>query len=126
MIYKHHSLVTAEAITNGVMNKINQDENLPVKIDDLRDMSVVIESYQNCREQGHMVWPLFKPGIAWYVCENRHTDAPTIYKGKYSMQSLSDEAYNNPKTCKSIEHAIEWLVEDILGEYLKHLQTTKG
>lgn len=73
-------------------------------------------AYQNGREQGVLVWgggkDLSNP--AYYIAVYRRSDQIVIYKGKYEMQSLSDDAYKHPKFFSCVDDAADWLRQEIL------------
>lgn len=81
----------------------------------------VIEGYQNGRENGIIIW-LF--GAKWketafYVCQARRTDDLGYYKGRFAMQGLSQEAYENP--CFG-----DWSVEDVAEKIILEIRTIIG
>lgn len=87
MIYKVPSLLKAEAVVNLVMT----DEFLQSC-----DHYIFIESYQNGREQGFTIVPVYNIGIS--VAENRNSDNIVVYVGKYAMQSISEDAWENKRS----------------------------
>jgi hypothetical protein len=104
MLKKVRSLVTAENVVNGFLNHQKFDHN---KIDGY------IESYQNGREQGLLIWNLANKQPSFYICEHRNSDKVCIYKGKYQMQSISEDAYKHQNFFDNYEEAINFL----LGEF---------
>jgi hypothetical protein len=89
MIYKSISLLKAEAVVNLVMcdaELICSDEH------------IIVESYQNGREQGLTLTTVYRTMI--YIAQQRNSDSIVVYVGESSMQSLSEDAYTNG-TCFS-------------------------
>lgn len=121
-MYKCKSLVVAEAVVEAAMQIINSDEGMPAALPegDNSDFRTIVEAYQNGREQGLIVWPTFKSEICYYVCQSRRSDSICIYKGKYAMQSISEDAYKHPNTFApgETEKAAEWLVLDLVELYI--------
>lgn len=101
MIYKVDSLMTAERVVDLVLNNT-----------DLVDVWGYVEAYQNGREQGLLIY--FDGDKCLYICEHRNGDQPTVYCGRYSMQSLSDDAYSRVNTFVSCEHAAKWITAQLL------------
>lgn len=107
MIRKIPSLVVSENVINLLLNHQESEK-----------INALIESYQNGREHGHLIWAIkSKPDVAYYICQYRKSDEICIYKGKYQLQSISEDAYSNPKFFPSGEYekAIDWLINDILS-----------
>lgn len=80
-----------------------------------------IEGYQNGRENGIIIW-LF--GAKWketafYVCQARRTDDLGYYKGRFEMQGLSQEAYENP--CFG-----DWSVEEVAEKIITEIRLITG
>jgi hypothetical protein len=108
MIKKVLSLVKAEQVLLAVQNSDAAD-----KIDCL------VESYQNGREQGLMLWNStevpYLNTTGWlkaiYIAQERRSDSIVVYVGEYSMQSISENAYKNGKTFSSVEAAAEYVEE---------------
>ncbi len=69
-----------------------------------------VEAYQNGREQGIIIW---EPNLAYYVAQHRNSDQIVVYKGKYSMQSISDDAYANKNFFSTVDEAVEWLENEL-------------
>ena len=73
-----------------------------------------VEAYQNGREQGIIIWG--GAGYpAYFIAQQRNSDDIVIYKGKYSMQSISDDAYSHPNYFRynAIDEAIDWLEKEL-------------
>ena len=80
----------------------------------LCDAPIVIDSYQNGREQGLTL--AANAGHTIYVSEDRNSDAIVVYIGSYAPQGLSKDAY---KTAKHFAHtdvsgAAEYIRKDLL------------
>ena len=103
MIYKVSGLITAEHIINLVLNNT-----------ELAHSHGYVEAYQNGREQGLLLY--IEHDNCFYICEHRNSDYPVVYHGKYSLQSLSEDAYRNPHGFKSCEDAARWISSVILGK----------
>ena len=87
MIKKCSSLLQAEKVLELIMNDPRSQE-----------LEAIVESYQNGREQGFLVWDIkSKENKTFYICEARRSDQIVIYHGSYSMQSISEDAYHNGK-----------------------------
>lgn len=129
---KCSSLLAAERVIAELQNS--------EQIDNICDKSITasIECYQNGREHGFILWAFFandKNGKymtflnnkAYYICQHRNSDSIRIYKGKYSMQSVSEDAYSNSKTFdfNDFFEAAQWIAEDIQKEYLSELNKKK-
>lgn len=119
-MYKCTSLVTAEAVTDKAMQIINSAEGSYAGLSkiDQNEFRIYIESYQNGREQGHLVWPMFAAQLAYYVCEPRSTDGVRIYRGAYAMQSISKDAYAHSHSFETVDQAADWLVMDLVALFL--------
>ncbi len=113
MLKKNTSLVVAETVINMFLNHQSFDHS---KID------AYIESYQNGREQGLIIWdvgmskeniPKTK-NLAYYICQHRRSDDIAIYKGEYSMSSISEDAYKHQNFFKwnEFDKAVEWLLKE--------------
>jgi len=97
MIQKVESLVVAEAVVNLVQNSPEAAE-----------VDCYIESYQNGREQGLMLWSscAFKQRAqAIYIAQCRNSDQILICVGNYSMQSISEDAYSHKNLYKHNDYA---------------------
>lgn len=105
MIKPVSSMATAMSIVNMVT--ANEDVMYSTKV------HWYIEAYQNGREQGLIITDI--TNIAFYICENRHSDSPTVYVGNYSMQSISENAYKHCNSFKNINEASDWLIKEILN-----------
>lgn len=79
---------------------------------------VYVEAYQNGREQGVTLWGLSSQQ-AYFISEHRNSDSIVIYKGNYSMQSLSDDAYAHKNFFPTIEQAVEWLRDELMVYFEK-------
>lgn len=114
-------------VSECVLNILMNTEDFKI-----RHIDGVIECYQNGREHGHILWALStgegdayrSNDTAFYICQARRSDQICIYKGKYAMQGISDEAYSNPKYFKAgqYEEAAEWLaleLQILLPKYTK-------
>lgn len=107
-------------VSENVINIFQNDEQISSI---LFGISGLIESYQNGREHGHVVWAIRnekKPvNIAYYICQDRRSDQICIYSGEYQMQSISDDAYKNPKyfSFNEFQEAAYWLANDILKQF---------
>jgi len=77
-----------------------------------------IDAYQNGREQGITIWDGSR--ICYYISEHRNSDEIVIYKGKYIMQSLSDDAYKHPNFFTGIEIAVHWLIAELVEKENKN------
>lgn len=123
MLRKTTSLYVSECIINILQNGVQTNIN---HIDGL------IEAYQNGREHGHIIFGLStglgeeyrENATAFYICQARRSDKICIYKGKYTMQGISEEAYSNPKYFPFGEYneAAEWLaieLQTMLPKYTK-------
>jgi len=103
MIRQINSLATAQA----VINLLNCGDRITCLKKDWW-----IEAYQNGREQGFMITDISK--VAYYICKGRRTDAIYIYKGSYSMQSISEDAYENAHCFeRNFDQAVEWLTNEL-------------
>lgn len=118
---KCNSLLAAERVIAELQNG--------EQIDNICDKSITaaIECYQNGREHGFIIWSFygenylnFLKNKAYYICEHRRSDEIVIYKGNYTMQSISDDAYKSPKSFAHNEffEAAKWIAEDMQKEYL--------
>lgn len=72
-----------------------------------------VEAYQNGREQGITIW---NSDVAYYIAHHRNGDQPVVYKGSYSMQSVSEDAYKHKNFFCSIEECVRWLIEELTQE----------
>ena len=103
MIRQINSLATAQAVIN-LLN--SGDKIVRLKKD------WWIEAYQNGREQGFMITDISK--VAYYICEGRRSDSIYIYKGSYTMQSISEDAYQNANTFeRDFDKAVNWLTTEL-------------
>jgi hypothetical protein len=118
MMYKHSSLVTAENVVNLAMQYMNSQEGVGQQCYGLpSDFRTLIESYQNCREQGLLARPMFDSKTAYSICNPRRRDGICIYKGAHAPQGISKDAYDHSNTFETVEQAAEWLVADIVALY---------
>ena len=69
-----------------------------------------VESYQNGREQGLLITDFT---MCYYISRHRNTEDICIYKGDYSMQSISENAYRNSKSFKDSQTAADWVVTEL-------------
>ncbi len=99
MIYKNPSLLRAEAIINMVM----ADQHFVESTD-----HIIIEAYQNGREQGYTICP---PDLnnALFIAQERRSDDIVVYVGKFSMQGLSEDAYMNAHIFKDEVQAADFI-----------------
>jgi hypothetical protein len=125
---KCDSLLSAERVIAELQNG--------EQIDNICDRSITvgIECYQNGREHGFILWAFwandkdgklmaFLKNQAYYICQCRSSDSIMVYKGDYSMQSISENAYQQKKSFDYNEfyEAAKWISEDIQKEYLAEL-----
>lgn len=103
VIYKTSGLVTAEHIINLVLNNT-----------ELWNISGFVESYQNGREQGLLLHA--GQDNCFYICEHRNSDYPTVYHGSYSLQSISEDAYQHQHSFKTCEDAANWIASVLLSQ----------
>jgi hypothetical protein len=89
MLHFEHSMFVAQQVINHMLN-----DRRSVRIE------AAIEAYQNGREQGHLVWCQDPMNITFYISEDRHSDDIVVYVGRYSMQSISDDAYTHKNSFK--------------------------
>ncbi|MGD2072745.1 MAG: hypothetical protein PVG65_04580 [Candidatus Thorarchaeota archaeon] len=103
MIRKTESLINSEDVLNRLMSDVRT-----AKID------CICECYQNGREQG-FVLSCFNSfnGKAIYFANHRNGDTIRIYVGKYSLQSISDDAYRNSYTSKNNDEAVDYIIEQM-------------
>jgi hypothetical protein len=129
MMYKGRSLVTAEAVIERTMHELNSLEGYVAKIpkEDIYFFTVIVDAYQNGREQGLVANPsCYAYRDAYYVCKARHSDSEVcIYKGPSSSQGISNEAYENVYSFSTIEKASTWLVKQLVNGYLAYLAKKK-
>lgn len=103
MIRKVKSLAIAESVINLLLAG---DNVINIKKD------WWIESYQNGREQGYVLTDIQK--VAYYICENRHTNDICIYKGQPSNYGLDTEAWYNAHTFGTdFNEAVDWLINEL-------------
>lgn len=103
MIRQSNSLATA----NAVVSLLNSGD----KVSRLKK-DWWIESCQNGREQGLIITDMLN--VAYYICEARRSDQICIYKGKYSMQFISDDAYSHPNYFgRDFDRAANWLIIEL-------------
>ena len=95
---------------------LQRDQQLRIKLQEKQKI-LLIDSYQNGREQGLIVWG-FRKHIGYYICEGRRTDSIVIYKGELAMQGISENAYANSEYFdqNNAFGAYKWLVNDIISE----------
>lgn len=105
MLKKIQSLIVSETVINMFLNHQSFDHS---KIDGF------IESYQNGREHGHIIWIPQGKDIAYYICQARRSDQICIYKGDYKESSISMNAYkhSNSFDCGDYDSAVEWLLKE--------------
>jgi len=99
----HHSLKVAQHVLTELLSN-----------DEFMKLDGYIESYQNGREQGYAI-VFYQPiNFAVYICEERRSDNIAVYRGSYSMQSISEDAYKNCRTFEegSYEEAADFIVEE--------------
>ena len=121
---KTDSLIVAENVINWIQN-----------ISDGTPIEMLVDCYQNGREQGFILWAFYgrnKDGVlfsflgnkAYYICQQRRSDEICVYKGSYTMQSISEDAYKSPKTFSFGEEnkAAKWVIDDIKKEYIYELE----
>jgi hypothetical protein len=101
MIRKCESLLNAEDVLNRLMSDTRT-----------QDVDCLVECYQNGREQGFLIWG-FKSFKAIYFANHRNSDVIRVYVGSYSMQSISDSAYENSYTSKDNYDAIEYIINQM-------------
>lgn len=128
MLRKTQSLLVSETIINILQNQ---------NVSHIAHISGLIESYKNGSEHGHIIWALstgegdeYKSiDMAFYICQYRRSDSIyrrsdsiCIYKGKYAMQGISEDAYSNPKFFAHGEYeaAAEWLALELQTMLPKH------
>ena len=99
MIYKVHSLLVAQSIIELVQN----DERM-------HERRGFIEAYQNGREQGLLIFNTHES--CFYCCVHRNGNMPTVYHGKYSMQSISDDAYRHVNNFGNPQDAANWIIDN--------------
>lgn len=128
-MYKCRSLVTAEAVIERTMSELNSLEGYVAKIpkEDISFFTVIVDAYQNGREQGLVANPSYNGfRVAYYICKAKHSESNVcIYKGPGSPHSISEEAYNNPHPFSTIEEASNWLIEQLVDGYLVYLAEKK-
>jgi hypothetical protein len=125
---KCDSLLAAERVIAELQNS--------EQIDNICDRSIMasIEGYQNGREHGFILWAFwandkngklmaFLKNQSYYICQYISSDSIMVYKGDYSMQGISDNAYQQKKSFDYNEfyEAAKWIAEDIQKEYLAEL-----
>lgn len=81
-----------------------------------KDASLLIESYQNGREQGIQVWDMNK-SVSYSIAMFRRSDDIVVYFGTYMMQSLSDDAYENARFFTNAKDAATFIVEHVNMRY---------
>jgi myo-inositol-hexaphosphate 3-phosphohydrolase len=101
MLYKASSLITAQTVVDLVLNNT-----------DLKDVCGYVESYQNGREQGLLIFN--SQDNVYFICEHRNGDSPHVYNGSYSMQSISEDAYKNGHGFWTCQEAADWIAADLL------------
>jgi len=128
---KCDSLLAAERVIAELQNS--------KQVDNICDKSITagIECYQNGREHGFILWAFwaadkdsnlmaFLGNQAYYICQSRSSDCIMIYKGDYTMQGISENAYRQKKSFNFNEfyEAAKWIAEDMQKEYLVELNKT--
>ncbi len=107
MVRYHTGLLLAQAVVNAWLVQVDLDDERTKQTD------IVIESYQNCREQGLAVWNLTASKSA-YIGNCRNTDQIAVYIGPgICFQGLSDAHYANARYFKSIDDAVKYIEENI-------------
>jgi hypothetical protein len=98
------------------MHKLLSSERLQNEISG--EGTVYIEAYQNGREQGITVWDARHMNgindVAYFVSEHRNSDSIVVYKGRYSMQSISEDAYKHSNSFGDPEEAAEWIIDELI------------
>lgn len=74
--------------------------------------TILVEAYQNGREQGLAFWNL-DANKAVYVSNDRHSDQLVIYTGSISMQGLTDELYATKKYFTNVQNVVDYLLETL-------------
>jgi hypothetical protein len=105
MIKKVESLVKAEQILVQIQNS-----------DKARDIDCFVDCYENGREQGFQLWEQGgEDGCqAILFAQERRSNQFVVYVGRYSMQSISEEAYKNSRCFSTSEEAAEYALEQAL------------
>lgn len=108
MISLHGSFSKALAIMHILLAEAGSDDSV----------ECCIEAYQNGREQGITILDYRHRNKAFYVAEFRRSDNIVVYEGSYSMQSISDDAYENSKLFKYNEYyeASQYILEQLRKE----------
>jgi hypothetical protein len=102
MIKKIESLLNAEDVLNRLMS------NPSTKYIDCS-----VECYQNGREQGFLLWGFKQSFKAIYFANGRGGDTIRVYVGDYSMQFISENAYENSWTSNTNEGAISYIIKQM-------------
>jgi len=97
---------TSFARSLAVLSLLEANDNVAYNT----DRTWWVDAYQNGREQGIIIW---SGDTAYYVSEHRNSDQMVVYTGKYSMQSISDDAYANKRFFNSVEETVEWLATEL-------------
>lgn len=106
MIRKTASFARALA----VLSLLESDDELAYAPD-----TAFVEAYQNGREQGILIWG-FDDRHAYYVAESRNSDELVVYRGKYNMQSISEDAYGRAKYFQTVDQVVAWLIPAIVND----------
>lgn len=96
MITFHHGLKLAMNVYFAFASHVSDETN------------IIVEAYQNCREQGLAFWNL-SMNKAVYVSNDRHSDCIVVYTGRISFRGLSEELYGTPFECHTIDDAVKYL-----------------
>lgn len=101
------------SIALSIMHMLLASEKLAFGLEG--SSSIWIEAYQNGREQGITIWDTRgSDATAYYVAIARRSDQVVVYKGKYSMQSISDDAYMHQNYFNTTEEAAQFIIEQLL------------
>lgn len=102
MIQKVDSLINAEDVLNRLMSNSATQE-----------IDCLCECYQNGREQGFLLWGFKKVGKAIFFANSRNGDTIVVYVGKYSMQSVSEDAYRNSFHSKDNYEDVNYIIQQM-------------
>lgn len=107
MLKKCSSLVTSDAILNSLISNCDIQEMLV-------DKDVVVDCYQNGREQGYQL-VLFKTNsftlTSITFSENRNSDKIVVYVGEREKKGISEDAYNKRRFFETQDEAIGYIIE---------------
>lgn len=73
---------------------------------------VVVEAYQNGREQGLCIWDLGKNKCA-YFSRHKNSDDIVVYVGRNSFAGISDELYSTKKYFKTVDEAATYIITSL-------------